>query len=68
MGSVAKTRFVNEIDANDRYDIINAQVQYGKYGGLPVFGLEGELLSITGFGLWLKRKRRDHGHSPARQN
>ena len=62
-GAVANTRFVNEISAGDRYDIINSQVHMGKYGGIPVkiiyclFGLTGGLLSITGFLLWLNRKR-----------
>ena len=62
-GSISKTRFVNEIDAADRYDIINAQLHIGKYGGLPLkiiyslFGLTGGLLSITGFLLWIKGKR-----------
>jgi uncharacterized iron-regulated membrane protein len=60
-GSVALTRFVNEIDSSDRYDIINSQIHYGKYGGWPVkviyclFGLTGGLLSVTGFLLWYKR-------------
>jgi len=60
-GNVASTRFVNEIDPADRYDIINSQVHFGKYGGWPVkiiyclFGLTGGLLSITGFLLWYKR-------------
>ena len=64
-GSVALTRFVNEIDASDRYDIINSQIHYGKYGGWPVkviyclFGLTGGLLSVTGFLLWYKRVRRN---------
>jgi len=63
-GSVAMTAFVNEIDASARYDIINAQVHYGQYGGLPVkiiyclLGLTGGILSITGFLLWYKRKQR----------
>jgi uncharacterized iron-regulated membrane protein len=63
-GRVAMTAFVNDIDASSRYDIINAQVHYGQYGGLPVkiiyclFGLSGSLLSITGFLLWVKRRRR----------
>jgi uncharacterized iron-regulated membrane protein len=62
-GAVAKTRFVNEISADDRYDIINSQLHMGKYGGMGVkiiyslFGLAGGLLSITGFLLWLRRKR-----------
>jgi uncharacterized iron-regulated membrane protein len=61
-GNVAKTAFVNEIPANNRYDIINSQVHFGRYGGLPVklvyslFGLTGGLLSITGFLLWVRRK------------
>lgn len=63
-GAVANTRFVNEISAGDRYDIINSQVHMGKYGGMPVkiiyflFGLAGSLLSITGFLLWIKRKKK----------
>jgi uncharacterized iron-regulated membrane protein len=63
-GQPAMTAFVNEIDASSRYDIINAQVHYGQYGGLPVkiiyclFGLTGGLLSITGFLLWIKRKNK----------
>jgi len=64
IGTEAKTRFINEIDAGDRYDIINSQLHMGKYGGMPVkliyglFGITSALLSITGFGLWLKRKKR----------
>jgi uncharacterized iron-regulated membrane protein len=63
-GAVAKTRFINEIDASDRYDIINAQLHMGKYGGMPVkiiyslLGITSGLLSITGFLFWLKRKKR----------
>ena len=62
-GAVANTRFVNEISAGDRYDIINSQVHMGKYGGMAVkiiyflLGLTGGLLSITGFLLWTRRKR-----------
>jgi uncharacterized iron-regulated membrane protein len=61
-GNVARTAFVNEIDASSRYDIINSQVHYGQYGGWVIkiiyslFGLTGGLLSITGFLLWYKRK------------
>jgi len=64
IGGIAKTAFVNKIDASSRYDIINAQIHFGRYGGLPVkilyslFGLSGGLLSITGFLLWLKRRKR----------
>jgi uncharacterized iron-regulated membrane protein len=36
IGGVARTAFVNEVDASTRYDIVNAQVHYGQYGGLPV--------------------------------
>jgi len=63
-GGVSRTAFVNEIDADSRYDIINSQIHFGKYGGLPVkilyslFGLAGGALSITGFLLWLKRRKR----------
>lgn len=62
-GSIAKTRFVNEISADDRYDIINSQLHMGKFGGIGIkiiyflFGLAGGLLSITGFLLWIKRRK-----------
>ena len=62
-GSISKTRFINEIDAADRYDIINSQLHMGKFGGAGikiiyfVFGLTGALLSITGFLLWLRRRK-----------
>jgi uncharacterized iron-regulated membrane protein len=61
-GAVAKTRFINEIDPTDRYDIINSQLHMGKYGGMGIkilyslFGLSSALLSITGFLLWRKRR------------
>jgi uncharacterized iron-regulated membrane protein len=63
-GAVTKTRFVNEIPIGDRYDIINSQLHMGKYGGTTIkiiyslFGISSALLSITGFLLWLKRKKR----------
>lgn len=62
-GTVTKTALVNEINPADRYDIINSQIHFGKYGGWPVkvlysvFGLTSGLLSITGFMLWVRRKR-----------
>jgi uncharacterized iron-regulated membrane protein len=62
-GNVATTAFINEIDASSRYDIINSQVHFGQYGGMPVkiiyflFGLTGGGLSITGFLLWIKRRK-----------
>jgi uncharacterized iron-regulated membrane protein len=62
-GAIAKTRFINEIDPADRYDIINSQLHMGKYGGIGIkilyslFGLSSALLSITGFLLWRKRRR-----------
>ncbi len=61
-GQISKTGFVKEIVAENRRDIINAQIHYGKYGGLPVkilyclFGLSGAILSISGFILWKNRK------------
>ena len=60
-GKIAKTAFVNDIAAESRYDIINAQIHYGRYGGWPVkilysiLGLTGGLLSITGFLIWARR-------------
>ena len=68
-GSITKTAFVNDIDASSRFDIINAQVHYGQYGGLllkiiySLLGLASGLLSITGFLLWCKRKKRTGKHS-----
>lgn len=65
-GVIAKTRFINEIDAADRYDIINSQLHVARFGGMGikiiyfVFGLTGALLSITGFLLWLKKRRTAH--------
>ncbi len=65
-GTVAKTRFIDEISTSDRYDIINSQLHMGKYGGWGikilyfVFGLSGGLLSITGFLLWFKRRKRNN--------
>lgn len=62
-GAVAKTRFINEIGAADRYDIMNSQLHMGKYGGTGIkiiyflFGLAGAFLSITGFLLWVKRQK-----------
>lgn len=60
-GTLTKTAFVTEIIPENRRDIINAQIHYGRYGGWPVkllyslLGLSGGLLSITGFMLWRKR-------------
>jgi uncharacterized iron-regulated membrane protein len=57
-GAIAKTRLINEISGDDRYDIINSQLHMDKFGGVGikiiyfVFGLTGALLSITGFLLW----------------
>jgi len=62
-GVVLKTRFINEIDVADRYDIINSQLHMGKFGGAGikisyfVFGLTGALLSITGFLIWWRRTK-----------
>jgi len=62
-GSISKTRFINEISGDDRYDIINSQLHMGKYGGAGIkiiyglFGISSALLSITGFMLWVRRRR-----------
>lgn len=61
-GNIARTAFVNDIDPGSRYDIINAQIHYGQYGGLALkmiyafFGLTAGLMSITGFICWIKKK------------
>jgi uncharacterized iron-regulated membrane protein len=61
-GNIASTRFIDTISADDRYDIINSQLHFGKYGGLPVkiiyslFGCSSAVLSITGFILWRRKK------------
>jgi uncharacterized iron-regulated membrane protein len=63
-GAIANTRFINEISADDRYDIINSQLHMGKYGGIGIkiiyafFGLSSALLSITGFLMWFRRRKR----------
>ena len=61
-GSVSSTRFIDSISSADRYDIINSQIHFGKYGGMTVkiiyamLGLSGSILSITGFVLWRRRR------------
>ncbi len=62
-GGIAKTAFVTEIIPENRRDIINAQLHYGRFGGWPIkilygiLGLTGGLLSITGCILWRKRNK-----------
>ncbi len=64
VGGIARTAFVNQISSANRYDIINSQIHFGRYGGLPVkilyslFGLTGGLLSVTGFLLWVRQKKK----------
>jgi uncharacterized iron-regulated membrane protein len=64
-GTVAKTRFVNENTSSDYYDIVNSQLHMGRYGGWLIkllyglLGITSALLSITGFSLWLKKKKRN---------
>ncbi len=61
-GRLYKTAFVTEISPQNRYDIINAQIHYGRYGGLPVklayslLGMTAAVLSISGFLIWLRKK------------
>ena len=63
-GSITKTAFVNDIAPENRYDIINAQIHYGRFGGWPVkilyslLGATGGLLSITGMLLWISNRKR----------
>ncbi|MEI7735494.1 MAG: PepSY-associated TM helix domain-containing protein [Ferruginibacter sp.] len=63
-GAIVKTRLVNENTAADYYDIVNSQLHVGRYGGWGIkilyslFGLSSGILSITGFLLWRKRKKR----------
>ena len=63
-GNIASTRFVHQNSSADYYDIVNSQLHMGKYGGRPVklvyglLGITSAVLSISGFVLWLKRKRR----------
>ena len=63
-GRISGTRFVDEIPRSDLYDIINAQIHYGRYGGLFVkmlysfFGLSVSWLSLTGVILFFKRIRK----------
>ena len=62
-GVIAKTAILKDIPYADRRDIVNSQIHFGKYGGWPVkilyslFGLTGALLSITGFAMWVKRRK-----------
>jgi uncharacterized iron-regulated membrane protein len=63
-GAIAKTRMIDENSASDKYDIFNSQLHMGRFGGIGikiiyfVLGLSGGLLSITGFLLWLRRRKR----------
>ena len=63
-GGIANTRMINENSADDKYDIINSQLHMGRFGSVGikiiyfVFGLSGALLSITGFLLWARRRKR----------
>lgn len=62
-GNVARTAFIKDIPADNRYDIINSQVHFGRFGGWPVkllyciLGLSGAVLSITGSLLWFRRRK-----------
>lgn len=62
-GSIAKTAFVTEIIPENRRDIINAQLHYGRFGGMgikllySIFGISGGLLGITGFLFWFRRRK-----------
>jgi uncharacterized iron-regulated membrane protein len=62
---------INEISAADRYDIINSQLHMAKYGGAGIkiiyglFGLSSALLSITGFIMWLRRKKNSRKNGKA---
>ena len=73
-GAIAKTRLINENPAADRYDIINSQLHMGRFGGMGIkiiyfaFGLSGGLLSITGFLLWLRRRRTNQTREETLQN
>jgi hypothetical protein len=63
-GAIAATRLINENSTSDYYDIVNSQLHMGRYGGWLVkiiyclSGLSSGILSITGFLLWRKRKKR----------
>lgn len=62
-GNISGTRLIEENTSTDKYDIINSQLHMGRFGGAGikiiyfVFGLSGALLSITGFLLWLQRRK-----------
>lgn len=61
-GQLKKTAFVTEIASQDRFDIINSQIHFGRYGGWLVkllyalLGMTGAVLSISGFMIWLRKK------------
>lgn len=70
-GSISSTRLFEENSPSDRYDIINSQLHMGNFGGAGikiiyfVFGLTGALLSITGFGLWWRRRKEKNSRCTA---
>lgn len=61
-GQLKKTAFVTDISRQDRFDIINAQIHFGGYGGwllkllYALLGMTGALLSISGFIIWWRKK------------
>lgn len=62
-GRISSTLLFEENKPSDRYDIINSQLHMGNFGGAGIkviyfiFGLSGGLLSITGFLLWVRRRK-----------
>lgn len=61
-GQLKKTAFVTNVSRQDRFDIINAQIHFGRYGGwllkilYALLGITGALLSISGFFIWWRKK------------
>ncbi|MDE3253927.1 MAG: PepSY domain-containing protein [Bacteroidota bacterium] len=61
-GLLKRTAFVTDISRQDRFDIINSQIHFGRYGGwliqllYALLGLTGSVLSISGFWIWWRKK------------
>ena len=62
---IEKKQVLAEMPLMDKLQSISSPIHFGNYGGMPIkiiyclLGLTPGILSITGFLLWLKRKRRD---------
>ncbi|HTR03451.1 MAG TPA: PepSY-associated TM helix domain-containing protein [Thermoanaerobaculia bacterium] len=71
-GAVVHAVDIRKAAGAEQFDVAMGELHFGQYGGLPVkllyavLGLTPGILSITGFVLWLARRRRVTAAEPAR--